>query len=107
MHVRAKLLAAACAAVLFGAVGVADADDKTPSNAPGTQGLDSVDKNLKRDPNNRGLENAQQRIEDNIKDREQRKAARSDRDHKTKHKARRDHDGKAASRPERPERAGR
>ncbi len=107
MRVVAKLRAAACAAVLFGVVGVANAGDKTPS----TQGLDSVDKNLKRDPDNRGLENAQQRIEDNIKDRERRETAKSDRDHKTTHKnkdrARRDHDDTAASRPERAERAGR
>ncbi len=107
MRVVAKLWTAACAAVLFGVVGVANADDKTPSN----QGLESVDKNLKRDPDNRGLENAQQRIEDNIKDRERRETAKSDRDHKTTHKnkdrARRDHDDTAASRPERAERAGR
>ncbi len=106
MRVVAKLWTAACAAVLFGVVG-ANAGDKTPS----TQGLDSVDKNLKRDPDNRGLENAQQRIEDNIKDRERRQAAKSGRVHKATHKdedrARRDHDDKAASRPEHPERAGR
>ncbi len=107
MRVVATLWTAACAAVFFGVVGVANAADKTPSS----QGLDGVDKNLTRDPDNRGLENAQQRIEDNIKDRERREAAKSGRVHKATHKdkdkAGRDHDDKAASRPEHPERAGR
>ncbi len=62
MRIGRTLLAAA-SAVMLASIGLANAQ----TNVPGTQALDSVDKNLARDPDNRGLETAQQRIERNQK----------------------------------------
>jgi len=130
MRVRSKLLATAAVIAVLGAAAGARADDKTAPNVPGEQGLTSVDKNLNKDSDNRGLTNAQRRIEDNIQDRRDRKAVKADRDDKTAHdkdKARHDRDDKGLrgekieraekveriekvdrpERPERPERAGR
>jgi len=126
MDFRAKLLAAAGAALIFGATGAVRADDAPATKVPGSQGLISVDKNVTRDPDNRGLTNAQQRIEDNIQDRKDRKADKADRDDKTAHakdkdKVRHDRDDKGMraekadrpakadrpDRPDHPERAGR
>lgn len=108
MNIRAKLLATASAFVVMGALASAKADDRT--NVPGQQGLDSVDKNIAKDKDsdNRGLTNAQQRIDDNMKDRAERKAAKADRDDKTAHVKDKDkgrHDRDKAMRPERAERA--
>ncbi len=36
-----------------------------PAPTPMVQGLSSVEKNLERDPGNKGLQNAQQRLQDN------------------------------------------
>ena len=118
MHIKAKFLAASCAAIVLGAVGIAKADDKTTTNVPGSQGLNSVDKNLARDPDNRGLTNARERIEDNIQDRKDRKADKAHKAAHAKDKVRHDRDDKGmraekaerpdkANRPDHPERPGR
>jgi hypothetical protein len=88
-----RTLLAAVAAVTLATLGIANAQ----MTAPATQGLDSVDKNLKRDPDNRGLQNAQRRIETN-----QERFA----EHKTEQAERMDR-AERPERPERPERAGR
>ena len=110
MRIKAKLMGAV-SAVILGVVGVASAQTSDTKVVPGAQGLESVDKNLNSHPND-GLENAQKRIEDNMKDRE---AAKADRDDKTVHAEDngRHHDkamraekverAEKAERPERPE----
>lgn len=113
MSIRAKLLATVSALVVMGALGAAKADDKT--QPAGTQGLNSVDKNADTHPN-RGLTNAETRIQDNINDRTERKAAdrddkkkkRHDADDKTrKDKAEHAAKGDRPERPQHPDRAGR
>lgn len=108
MDFKAKLLAAVSATLIFGATSAAKADDMPGADGPGSQGLTSVDKNLTRDPDNRGLTNAQQRIEDNIQDRKDRKAGKADRDDNTgAEKAERPEKADRPDRPDHPERAGR
>ena len=118
MRVKKKLLASACAIAVFGAVGIASAADRPSGNVPGTQGLDSVDKNLNRDSDSRGLTNAQSHIQDNIGDRAARKKAAHKPVHKAVHKAVRNRDAKGVrvekaermdspARPDHPERPGR
>jgi hypothetical protein len=70
MRIGRTVLAAA-SAIMLASIGMAHAQ----TNVPGAKGLDSVDKNLAKNPENSGLENAQDRIQRN----EQRRAA------KTKH----------------------
>lgn len=77
MGVKAKILATASAAVLLGGISLAKAAD-TDTKQPGDQALSSIDKNLKKDPDNRGLLNAQQRIERNQARREAREKADRD-----------------------------
>ena len=67
---------------------------------PATQGLDSVDKNLKRDPDNRGLSNAQTHIEANQKRFAEHETDKADRVEKVERVER-------PERPDRPERPGR
>ena len=93
MGIKAKLLAAVSAMLLLGIAGSAAAAD-TGSKEPGDQGLTSIDKNLRKDPDNRGLENAQDRHERNQLRQETREKA--DRDHVAR-----------LERPERPERPDR
>jgi hypothetical protein len=113
MYVNAKLAAAASAVLLFASIGVARADDTTPAKTPGSQGLSSVSRNAAKDPDNRGLKNAETRIESNIDRREDRKAAKADRDERKKAKADRDdrdrhvdrvEHAERVERPERPDR---
>lgn len=92
MRIGRTLLAAA-AAVTLATLGTANAQTTTPA----TQGLDSVDKNLKRDPDNRGLKNAQQRIEANQKRFAEHKADRVQKAERIER----------PERPDRPERGGR
>jgi len=111
MRVKENLVGAMSAVIIIlGAVGVANAQTETK----GAQGLESVDKNLNRDPDNRGLTNAQKRIEDNMADRQERKAdkaAHVKKDHADKamraEKAERADKADRPQRPDRPERAGR
>jgi hypothetical protein len=95
MRIDRTLLAAVAAATLA-TLGIANAQ----TTMPATQGLDSVDKNLKRDPDNRGLLNAQQHIETNQKRFAEHKADKAERVEKAERVDRPD-------RPERPERGGR
>lgn len=94
MKIGNTMLAVA-GAVLLGSIGIANAQ----TTAPATQGLKSVDKNLAKDKDgdsdNKGLLNAQQRIERNQKRHALDKAEVAER------KADR------PERPMRPERAGR
>jgi hypothetical protein len=62
MRIGRTLLAAASAVMLAG-IGSANAQ----TNVPGAKALDSIDKNLAKDPDNRGLANARDRIERNQK----------------------------------------
>ena len=82
-----KTLLAAAAVILLGSIGISNAQ----TTAPATQGLTSIDKNLAKDPDNRGLENAQDRHERNQLRQETREKA--DRDHVAR-----------LERPERPDR---
>lgn len=91
----------AIAGLLFG---VAAAQAQTVSNngaaqPPLTQGTTSVDKNLKRDPDNKGLQNADQRLQTNQNRLEARKAKVETRVDTAK--------AQRMERPDRPERAGR
>ncbi len=95
MRIAGTFAALAAGAVLFGTVGLANAQTATPSS----QGLKSVEKNIAKDKDgdsdNKGLLNAQKRIERNQKRRALHKAELAER------KADR------PERPTRPERAGR
>src|SRR5712691_13482439 len=77
---NANLLIALGSAVFF--TGTVHAQTAGGSNSasqpkpPLTQAAESVGKNLARDPDNRGLQNASQRIADNIADRQARMDAR-------------------------------
>ena len=114
MRMREKLLAAVSALVIFGAVGVANAQAAETKNVPGDQALKSVDRNLAKDPDNRGLQNAQERIERNQDRREmtdkahKAKKVKADNDHASAHE-KPEHAAKPerAERPDRPQRAGR
>lgn len=86
-----RTLLAVAAASLLATIGIANAETKTPS----AQGLDSVDKNLAKQPDNRGLKNAQTRIEANQKRHALHKAAVAERVEKPARPERPDH-------PERP-----
>jgi hypothetical protein len=94
MRIGRILLAAASVVILTG-IGPANAGTSTP----GTQGLDSVDKNLAKDPDNRGLENAQDRIERNQARHAAHEAAMADRPER----AERVEHVEKVDRPERPE----
>lgn len=96
MRIGRTLLAAA-SAVMLASIGLANAQ----TNVPGTQALDSVDKNLAKDPDNRGLETAQQRIERNQKRHALHKAAMAKHEEKVEHLEKVDHMEKV-DRPERP-----
>ncbi len=90
MRIASTLAIAAAGAVLLGTVGLANAQTATPPS----QGLESVDKNLAKDKDgdNKGLANAQRRLEANQKRHALHEAELADR---------------KAERPTRPERAGR
>ncbi len=98
MKIAGKLLVAAAGAVLLGGFGLANAQTATPSS----QGLTSVDKNLAKDKDgdsdNKGLLNAQRRIERN-----QKRHALHEQELAERKADRPEH----PMRPERPERAGR
>ncbi len=80
MRINRTLLAAA-SAVMLATIGVANAQ----TNVPGAQALGSVDKNLAKDPDNRGLKNAQNRIERNQKRHALHKAEMAEHAEKTDH----------------------
>jgi hypothetical protein len=90
-------------------VGAAWAQTGNPSDdkAPMTQGAASVQKNLERDPDNKGLKNASARIKANQErfeaNREKRADRREDRVERAEHFERPEHGG----RPDRTERSGR
>jgi hypothetical protein len=92
MRIGRTLLAAASVAMLA-SIGMANAQTKVP----GTQALDSVDKNLAKDPDNRGLQTAQSRIERNQKRHALHKAEKAEHAEKTDR----------PDRPAHPDRAGR
>ena len=96
MNIKAKLLATTSAALLLGMVGVAKAAD-TDTKEPGDQALTSINKNLQKDPDNRGLLTAKQRIERNQARQEARETA--DRDNMLR--------PDRPARPDRPEHPGR
>ena len=100
MRVNENLIGAMSAVIIIlGMVGAANAQ---AGETRGAQGLESVDKNLNRDPDNRGLENAQKRINDNMAERKA-KAAHA----KAKNKARHDDKAMHAEKAERPEKVDR
>lgn len=111
MRLKRTLLGTVSAVGILAAIGAANAQTADPKNVPGDQGLSSVEKNLAKDPDNRGLQNAKQRIEDNQADRAARKTAKTDRDkvaraEKAERVEKADRPEKP-ERPDRPERAGR
>ena len=99
-----RILLAAASVVMLAGIGVANAG----TNTPGTQALDSIDKNLAKDPDNRGLENAQDRIERNQKRHAAHKAAMAERAEKAEHMEKAERAEKVehvekVDRPERPQ----
>ena len=104
MRIGRTLLAAA-SVVMLATIGMANAAE---TNVPGTQALDSVDKNLAKDPDNRGLENAQDRIERNQTRHAAHKAAMKARAEKAERieKAERVEKAERPERPEHPDRPG-
>lgn len=104
MRVNVKLLTTLAVALILGGVVVAKAAD-TDTKTPGAQGLESIDKNLRKHPDNRGLENAQDRHERNQERRAAHKAHKIDRDDKVK--AERPEKAERADKADRPERASR
>jgi hypothetical protein len=99
MRIGRTLLAAASAIMLAG-IGIAHAQ----TNVPGAKGLDSVEKNLGKDPGNPGLENAQERIGDNQKRHALHKAAMTKHAEKAEkaEKVEKVEKAEKADRPERP-----
>src|SRR5713101_3813768 len=77
MDIKAKILATASAAVLLGGISLAKAAD-TKTKEPGDQALTSINKNLQKDSDNRGLLTAKQRIERNQARQEARETADRD-----------------------------
>lgn len=65
-------------ALLFGAA-YAQAQAPTTANTPLTQGISSVDKNLKKNPDNKGLQTASERLKENQARFEQREVTSLDR----------------------------
>jgi hypothetical protein len=92
MRLKRTLLGTVSAVGMLGAIGAAYAQTADQKNVPGTQALQSIDRNLQKDADqdNAGLKNAQTRIKDNQADR----ATRVDK-------------ADRPQRPDRPERAGR
>lgn len=58
------LLFAAASTIALSAIGSANAQ-AADDNVPNARALESVDRNLQKDPDNRGLQNAQKRLEAN------------------------------------------
>ena len=104
----ARIIAAIVSALVVGAAyaqtSTKPSDDKTPA----TQGAASVEKNLERDPDNKGLENASRRIKRNqerFADRHDNRVDRRDDDRVER--AERPERGERPERAERMERAER
>jgi hypothetical protein len=100
-----RILAAIVSALFVGAVHAQTStakpsDDKTPL----TQGISSVDKNLEKKPDNKGLQNADKRLRAN---RDRIEARRVERDNDRAERAERPERHERAERAERPERTER
>lgn len=94
-----RLLSIASLVLGVAAVHAQTAPANGSAQPPLTQGISSVDKNLKRDPDNKGLQNADQRLQTNQERLEARKAKVDARVDTAK--------AQRMERPERPDHAGR
>jgi hypothetical protein len=97
-----RFMAAIVSALLVGAAYAQTSTDKTPL----TQGISSVGRNLERDPDNKGLQNASKRLkanQDRLETRRDDRRERADRVERPGHTER----PERAGRPDRTERSGR
>jgi hypothetical protein len=95
-----RVVAVIVSALFVGAAYAQTSTNKSDDKTPMTQGAASVEKNLERDPDNKGLKNASSRIKANQDRFEARRAERGER-------AERPERAEHAERPERTERSGR
>jgi hypothetical protein len=100
-----RIIATIVAALFVGAA-YAQTSTSKPSDdkAPLTQGISSVDKNLEKKPDNKGLQNADKRLKAN---QERMEARRVKRDNDRAERAERPERAERAERPEKTERSGR
>ena len=100
-----RIIAVIVSALFVGAAYAQASTKPSDDKAPMTQGAESVDKNLEKNPDNKGLKNAAGRIKRNqerLEDRRDRRAARQD-DERAE-RAERPERGERGERPERAER---
>jgi len=90
--------------LLFGVANAQSTSDSTSTRKPLDQGISSVEKNLEKNPDNKGLRNAKERLQENQERFEARKAERAER---LAQRPDRPERAERAERPERPERADR
>jgi Skp family chaperone for outer membrane proteins len=94
-------------ALFLAATSVTQAQTTTPAKVPGDQGAASVNKNLEKNPDNKGLQNAAERLKTNKeKHLEQMKKREDHKEMKTeRHEMKSERQG-GNSRPEKPGRPG-
>lgn len=98
MH-KTRAVIAAGTLLLLSVAGTSHADDPA-TKQPLDQAMESVDKNLARDPDNKGLQNAAERLQTNKERHEKKRAEQKAK--RQKHK-----DDQAEKRAERPEKPAR
>lgn len=98
MH-KTRAVIVAGALLLLSAAGTSHADDPA-TKQPLDQAMESVDKNLARDPDNKGLQNAAERLQTNKERHEKKRAEQKAK--RQKHK-----DDQAEKRAERPQKPAR
>jgi hypothetical protein len=101
-----RVVAVVVSTLFVGAAWAQSSTNKPDDKMPMTQGAASVDKNLERDPDNKGLKNASNRIKRNQDRFEDRRDMREDRAERAE-RAERPERAEHAERPDRAERSGR
>jgi hypothetical protein len=105
-----RVVAVVVSTLFVGAAWAQSSTSKPDDKMPMTQGAASVDKNLERDPDNKGLKNAGNRIKRNQERFEDRRDKRADRREdrvERAERAERPERAEHAERPDRAERSGR
>ena len=94
-------------ALLFSTATLALAETTPPAKVPGDQGITSVNKNLEKNPDNKGLRNAAEHLKENReKHQEQMKKRQEHKEMKGEHREAHTERHDSMSRPEKPGRPG-
>lgn len=94
-------------ALLLASASIAQAQTTPPAKVPGDQGIASVNKNLEKNPDNKGLQNASEHLKKNReKHQEQMKKREDHKEMKGEHRAGSGERHGNMSRPEKPGRPG-